>query len=555
MRVYELAKKLKIPPRKLLEILSKEGIEGKVSLSNLSSKEVGKIGKLLKKKKPSPGKKLLSRDPVITFLGHVDHGKTSLLDAIRNTQVVKEEFGGITQRIGASEIDFQRKRIVFIDTPGHEAFTAMRAQGAQVTDVVVLVIAADDGVMPQTEEAIDHARAAKVPIIVAINKIDKEGADPEKVKQQLTKYDLTPEEWGGDTICVSVSALTKEGIDKLLEMVILEAEMLELRADPEKEFKGVVIEGEVDRQKGPFSTVLVQEGTLRIGDVLIGGEIWGKVKALINWKGERLKEARLSTPVQVLGLSKVGIPGQIFTRIKDERKARQLAEKVAGEKRIGSLRKREKLTLESIFDSEKKEKYLNVILKTDTQGSLKAVSDTLKGLEEKDIKVKMLHQGIGEVNKADVLLASTASSIIIGFNAEVSPEIDLLAKEEGVEIRKYQIIYEIIDDVKLAIKGLLEPVYKEELVGKAQVREIFRIPKTGAVAGCYVMEGKVLRSNKVKIIRNEEVVGEGIIATLKRFSRDVNEISMGLECGIKVEGAGEIQKEDIIEVYHHQRVE
>jgi len=555
VRVYELAKKLKIPTKKLLNIISKSDISNKVSLSNLSSKEIEKIKNLLRREKPSLKKKLLPRDPVVTFLGHVDHGKTSLLDAIRNTQVAKEEFGGITQRIGASEINFQGKRIVFIDTPGHEAFTAMRAQGAQVTDIVVLVIAADDGVMPQTKEAINHARVAKVPIVVAINKIDKKEANPERVKQQLTKYDLTPEEWGGETICVPVSALTKEGINELLEMILLEAEMLELSANPKGDFKGVVIEGEVDRRKGPFSTILVKEGTLHIGDVLVGGEIWGKVRALINWQGEKSKEVGPSTPVRVLGLSKVATPGQIFIKVKNEKEARRLAEKVAEEKKEGSLSKRERLTLESIFGPEKKEKSLSIVLKTDTQGSLKAVSDTLKSLEEKDVKVNILHQGIGEVNKSDVLLASTASSIIISFNVEVSTEINLLAKEEGVEIRKYRTIYEIIDDIKLAVKGLLEPVYKEELVGKAQVRETFKIPKVGIVAGCYVMEGKVLRGSRAKVIRDKEVVGEGRIVSLKRFNQDVNEVSTGLECGINVQGGpGEVQKGDIIEVYHRQRV-
>ncbi len=554
MRVYELARKLKTPTRKLLDIISKSGMKGKLSLSNLSSEEMKRIKKLLKEKKPSPKEKLPLRDSVVAFLGHVDHGKTSLLDAIRNTQVVEEEFGGITQRIGASEINFRGKRIVFIDTPGHEAFTAMRAQGAQITDIAVLVIAADDGVMPQTKEAINHARAARVPIVVAINKIDKKEADPERVKQQLTKYNLTPEEWGGETICVLVSALTKEGISDLLEMIILEAEMLELRADYKRDFKGVVIEGEVDRRKGPFSTILVQEGVLHVGDVLVGREIWGRVRALINWQGEKSKEAGPSTPVQVLGLSKVATPGQVFIKVRNERTARQLAEKAGEEKRKEGLRKREKLTLESIFAPEKKEKYLNIILKTDTQGSLRAVSDTLKGLEEKDVKTKILHQGVGEVNKSDVLLASITSSIIIGFNVDVYPEINLLAKEEGVAIRKYQTIYEIIDDVKLAIQGLLEPVYREELVGRAQAREIFKVPKIGIVAGCYVMEGKITRGSRTKVVRDKEVVGEGIIVSLKRFNQDVNEVSMGLECGINLQGPGDVQKGDIIEVYHRQLV-
>jgi len=558
LRVYELARKLKVPTKKLLEVLSEWGIEGKTNLSSLTSREAEEIEELLKEKPPEkkPREKVLpQRDPIVTLLGHVDHGKTSLLDAIRNTQVAQSEVGGITQRIGASEIYFQGKRIIFIDTPGHEAFTAMRAQGAQVTDIAVLVIAADDGVMPQTEEAISHARAANVPILVAINKIDKENANPERVRRQLTKYNLTPEEWGGETICVEVSALKKKGLDELLEMILLQAEMMELVADPHGKLEAVVVESEVHRKRGPCSTLIVKQGTLKEGDVIVGGEVYGRARALLNWKGERLKEAGPSTPVQILGLSDVSLPGQIFTRVDSERTARRMAEEAKERARLHSLRKREKVTLESIFSSPQKEiKTLNIVLRADTQGSLKAVAGVLANMGDENVKVEVVSQGIGEVKKSDVLLASSSKAIIVGFNVEVSPEIQALASQEKVEIREYQIIYDIIEDIKLAVKGMLEPVYVEELIAKAEVRDTFRIPRVGLVAGCYVTQGKVIRGTTAKIIRNGEAVGEGIITSLKRFDRDVNEISTGLECGMKVEGVDDVQKGDLIEVYQRRRL-
>jgi len=558
LRVYELARKLKVPTKKLLEVLSEWGIEGKTNLSSLTSREAEEIEELLKEKPPEkkPREKVLpQRDPIVTLLGHVDHGKTSLLDAIRNTQVAQSEVGGITQRIGASEIYFQGKRIIFIDTPGHEAFTAMRAQGAQVTDIAVLVIAADDGVMPQTEEAISHARAANVPILVAINKMDKENANPERVRRQLTKYNLTPEEWGGETICVEVSALKKKGLDELLEMILLQAEMMELVADPHGKLEAVVVESEVHRKRGPCSTLIVKQGTLKEGDVIVGGEVYGRARALLNWKGERLKEAGPSTPVQILGLSDVSLPGQIFTRVDSERTARRMAEEAKERARLHSLRKREKVTLESIFSSPQKEiKTLNIVLRADTQGSLKAVAGVLANMGDENVKVEVVSQGIGEVKKSDVLLASSSKAIIVGFNVEVSPEIQALASQEKVEIREYQIIYDIIEDIKLAVKGMLEPVYVEELIAKAEVRDTFRIPRVGLVAGCYVAQGKVIRGATAKIIRNGEAVGEGIITSLKRFDRDVNEISTGLECGMKVEGVDDVQKGDLIEVYQRRRL-
>lgn len=557
MRVYQLARRLNLSTGKLLKLLTSLGIEAKSSLSSLSPKEVRQLEKLaLKKRKPSlKAKKPLSRAPIVTLLGHVDHGKTSLLDAVRQTAVTEEEVGGITQRIGASEVEFQGKRIVFIDTPGHEAFTAMRAHGAQVTDIAVLVIAADDGVMPQTVEAIDHARAAKVPIVVAVNKIDKSEAKSDQVKRQLNKYDLTPEEWGGKTICVEVSALTREGLDGLLEMILLEAEMLELTADPEGDFKAVVIEGEMDRQKGPCSTLLIQEGSLKIGDILVGGASFGKVRALVDWKGKKLKEAGPPTPVRVWGLSDIGTPGGIFRKVESERKARQLAEEVRIEERAKSLTKRDKITLETLYQEQVKEKKaLNIILKTDTQGSLKALRDVLNNLEDEEVRINVVHGGIGEVNKSDVLLAAASKGIVISFSVGTFSESRSLATDERVEIRSYQVIYEMIDDIKKSMQGLLEPRYEEIEIGEVEVREIFRIPKVGVVAGSYITVGKVVRGSKAKIFRGDEIVGEGVVSGLKRFDKDVSEVLTGLECGVNVEGFNEVRKGDLIKVYETKRV-
>jgi len=557
MRVYEVAKKLNLSSGKLMKILADLGIKAKSNLSGLTAEEIKKVREFVLEKKPSPPEeKLVPRAPVVTFLGHVDHGKTSLLDAIRKTTVAQREVGGITQRIGASEVEFQGQRIVFIDTPGHEAFTAMRAHGAQITDIAVLVIAADDGVMPQTVEAINHARAAKVPIIVAINKIDKKEANVERVKKQLIRYDLMPEEWGGETICVEVSALTRQGLDELLEMILLEAEILELKANPDADLRAVVIEGEMDRQKGPLSTLLVQQGILRVGDVLVGGSIYGKVRALINWKGKNLKEAGVSTPVRVLGLSEVGRPGTIFKKVANEREARQLAEKFKEEEREKSLRKKNLLTLESLFQQteENKKRTLNIVLKAEAQGSLKAVFDVLKKLENDEVELNIIHEGVGDVSRSDILLASASKAMVLGFNVGVSPTNRALAKSENVNIREHRIIYELIDDVEKILKGLIEPKYEEITIGKVEVRNIFKIPRVGTVAGCYIVEGKVLRGSRVRVLRDGKTVGEGTIKSLRRFDQDVRELSSGLECGINIEGFKEIRKGDLIEVYERRRV-
>lgn len=557
MRVYQLARQLKISTKELLSLLSEWGIEGKTSLSGLAPEEIEEIQELVKEKPvKTVERRLPPRDPVVAVLGHVDHGKTTLLDTIRNTQIVREEVGGITQRIGASEIHFQENRIVFIDTPGHEAFTAMRRQGAQATDIVVLVVAADDGIMPQTEEAINHAQAAKVPIVVAINKIDKDNANPERVKRQLTRYELTPEEWGGETICVEVSALRGEGVEELLEMLLLQAEIMELSGDPQSELQAVVIESEIDRYKGPFSTLIVKQGTLRVGDVIVGGEVYGRVRALINWKGERVKEATLSTPVQVLGLSDVSTPGQVFSRVDSEKTARGMAEEVREENRRKNLRRKEKVTLESILGTpeEKEVKTLNLIIKADSQGSLKAVVDSLVNLGDDEVKVEIVSQGVGEVSKSDVLLASTSEAIILGFNVDASSDVQSIADQEQVEIRRYQVIYDVLDDIKRALQGMLAPVFEEDLIAKVEIRDTFRVPRVGTVAGCYVTEGRITRGAKAKIIRDGEVIGEGPVVSLKRFEKDVNTVSTGLECGVKVEGAEEVQKGDLLEVYQQRRV-
>ena len=556
MRIYQLARKLNLSNQELLKVLSQLKIKGKTSVSGLSAQEIKRVEGKLVKKKPSPKEKgLIPRTPVVTLLGHVDHGKTSLLDAVRKTNVAGGEVGGITQKIGASEVECKGKKIVFIDTPGHEAFTNMRAHGTQVTDIAVLVVAGDDGVMPQTIEAINHARAAKVPIMVAINKIDKAETKSERVRKQLSKYDLVPEKWGGETIFVEVSALKGQGLDEFLEMILLEAEMLELKAEPEGDFQGVVIEGELDRQRGPCVTLLVQKGTLEIGDILVGGSTYGRVRTLINWKGETVKKAGPSMPVRVLGLSDVSMPGDTFRKVKNEKEARQTAESIKEKEREKGLIKRDIFTLESLSQPEEEQKTMNIIVKVDTQGSLRAISDTIKNLESEEVKIDILHAGVGEVQKSDILLASASQAIIINFNTVASSANRDLAKEEGVNIRNYQVIYGMIDDIKKMREGLIEPRYEEKEVGEAQVREVFSIPKAGKIAGSYVSEGKMTRGSKVKILRGEEVIGEGVIGSLKRFNRNASEVLTGLECGINIDGFSNIEKGDLIKAYESIRVE
>jgi len=492
------------------------------------------------------------RPPVVTVMGHVDHGKTSLLDAIRKADVASKEAGGITQHIGAYTVSLPSgKEVVFLDTPGHEAFTAMRARGAKVTDIVILVVAADDGVMAQTKEAIDHANAAGVPIIVAINKIDKPEANPERVKRELAELGLIPEEWGGDTIFCEISAKKKIGIEDLLEMLALQAEVLELKADPNRPAKGNVIEAKLDKGRGPVATVLIKEGTLHVGDAIVCGLHYGKIRAMINDKGKRIKEAGPSMPVEIQGLSGVPNAGDEFVVLPDEKKAREVAEYRQRKEREAALAKTTKISLDSIFEKmqESELKELNIVLKTDVQGSLEALKESLKKLSTKDIKVNIVRGGIGAISESDILLASASDAIVIGFNVRPTPQAKSVAEKEHVDVRFYNVIYQAIDDVKNAMVGLLEPVYEEEILGKAEVRQTFRVPKVGTVAGCFVLEGVIRRNAEARLLRDNVVVYTGKIASLRRFKDDVKEVQAGYECGIGLEKFNDIKVGDVIEAF------
>jgi translation initiation factor IF-2 len=495
------------------------------------------------------------RSPVVTVMGHVDHGKTTLLDAIRQTNVVDSEVGGITQHIGAYQVEKKGRKITFIDTPGHEAFTAMRARGAQVTDMAVLVVAADDGVMPQTKEAIDHARAARVPMIVAINKIDKKDADQARVKRQLGELGLTVEEQGGEVICVPVSAREKKGLDALLEMILLVADLSELRANPHRAALGTVIEGKLDRSRGPMATVLVQNGTLKVGDNLVVGSIYGRVRAMFDYQGEPVKKATPSTPVAILGLSDVPRAGDTFEVVPDEKGAKSLAQERA-EKEVVAGRRLPRLTLDEIYAQIQagKVKELLVILKGDVQGSLEPVRNSLQRLGDEKIRVRIIHEGTGNITESDVNLAIASGAIIIGFNVQADPTPRSMAEMEGVEIRQYEVIYKLIEDVEKALQGLLEPVYEDVVLGRAKVRAVFHISKRGKVAGVYVEEGEIRRNAQAKVIRDGEVVYDGQIASLKRFKDDVKEVAAGFECGIGLDGFEDLEEGDIIEVYKKERV-
>ncbi|MEW5803283.1 MAG: translation initiation factor IF-2 [bacterium] len=500
---------------------------------------------------------LVPRPPVVTVMGHVDHGKTKLLDAIRKTNVASNEYGGITQHIGAYKVRLKGGDVVFLDTPGHEAFTAMRARGAQVTDVVILVVAADDGVMPQTVEAVNHARAAGVPIVVAINKIDKPEANPERVKNDLAKMDLMPEDWGGKTIFVEVSAKAQLGIDNLLEMLLLEAEMLELKADPTRMAKGTIIEAKLHRGRGPVATVLVQNGTLRVGDPFVTGLYYGKVRALIDDQGKNVKEAPPSTPVEILGISGVPQVGDSFIVVSDERKARLISTIRLEKQRTEGLRKTAKVTLEDLYDRIKKGevKELKVILKADVQGSVQAISDSLERLSTPEVNLKVIHGSVGAITESDVMLGSSSEAIILGFNVRPEPKAANLAERESVDIRSYTIIYDLIKDVQSAMKGMLEPTYKEIILGRAEVRQVFSIPKVGAIGGSYVLEGKILKGSKLRLLRDNIVIYEGKITSLRRFKDDAREVQSGYECGIGLENFNDLKPGDIIEDYELQEVE
>lgn len=490
------------------------------------------------------------RPPVITVMGHVDHGKTSLLDAIRSTNVTAQEAGGITQHIGAYTVNVNGKPITFLDTPGHEAFTSLRARGAQVTDIAILVVAANDGVMPQTVEAINHAKEAGVPIIVAINKIDVTGANPERVKQELTEHGLIVEEWGGDTIAVPVSALHRQGIDELLEMVLLVAEMQELKANPNRRAKGTIIEAELDKGRGPVATVLVQNGTLRVGDSIVAGTAYGRVRAMMDHTGKRLKEAGPSTPVQVLGLSEVPEAGDIMYSVEDDKLAKQVAEERKEKLKEQQIKASSKLSLDDLFSKIKEGeiKELNLIIKADVQGSVEALRQSLEKLSNDEVRVRTIHGAVGAINESDVMLASASNAIIIGFNVRPSAGVNELAKKENIDIRLYRVIYNAIEDIEAAMKGMLEPEFKEVIIGHAEVRETFRISGVGVVAGCYVTDGKIIRNGDVRLVRDGIVIYEGSIESLKRFKDDVREVASGYECGIGLANFNDIKVGDIIEV-------
>ncbi|MCX7710959.1 MAG: translation initiation factor IF-2, partial [Clostridia bacterium] len=499
---------------------------------------------------------LVPRPPVVVVMGHVDHGKTSLLDAIRETNVIESEAGGITQHIGAYTVKIHDRNITFLDTPGHEAFTAMRARGAQVTDIAILVVAADDGVMPQTIEAINHAKAANVSIIVAINKIDKPGANPDRVKQELTEYGIVAEEWGGDAIMVPVSAKKRMNIDSLLEMVTLAADVLELKTNPNRQAKGTIIEAKLDKARGPVATVLVQRGTLNIGDSIVTGTTVGRIRAMTDDKGHKVKKAGPSTPVEILGLPEVPEAGEIFYAITDEKVARQLADKRKLKQREQQMKASAKVSLEDLFTQikEGKVKDLNIIVKADVQGSVEAVKQSLEKLSNDEVRVKIIHGGVGAINEADVTLASISNAIIIGFNVRPGANVQEAASNAGVDMRLYRVIYNAIEDVQAAMKGMLEPTFKEVVLGHAEVRQIFKVSGVGTIGGCYVTDGKIARNSEVRIVRNGIVVHEGKLDSLKRFKDDAKEVAQGFECGMQIERYNDIKEGDIIEAFIMEEV-
>jgi translation initiation factor IF-2 len=564
--VRQLADILKVEPIKVIKQLMRKGIMANVNqtidfdTASTTAADFGYDAKAAKERGASPSRKergkgkakgkLTVRPPVVTVMGHVDHGKTTLLDAIRKTNVTAREAGAITQHIGAYQALLDGRKITFLDTPGHEAFTVMRARGAQATDIVILVVAADDGVMPQTVEAIDHAKAAKVPIVVAINKIDKPDANPERVKQQLADLGLVIEEWGGDTVCVPISAKQGQGIADLLENLFLVADILELKADPDSTAEGVIIEAKLDKTKGPLATLLVQKGTLKRGDVVVAGNAWGKIKAMFDDKGKQVHKAEPSTPVEILGLNEVAKAGDLFTVLPDEHEARSVAEKQK------YLRPRPILSLSALSSqiSDGQIKELNIVLKTDVEGSIEPIKTSIERLGTEKTKARVIHTASGSITESDVLLASASKGIIIGFNTPTSPGAKQLADAEAIGIHHYDVIYKLIEDVDKTLKGMLEPTYGEVLSGRAEVRAVFPRGKVGKIAGVYVMEGKASRDAQVKILRQNKVIGDSRVSSLKRFKEDVAEVSTGLECGLGIEGSVDFQTGDVIEFYRRERI-
>jgi translation initiation factor IF-2 len=561
--VKQLADVLKVEPVKIIKQLMRKGIMANINqtldfdTASITAADFGYAAKAEKERRALPSRKgkgkgkLSVRSPVVTVMGHVDHGKTSLLDVIRKTNVTAHEAGAITQHIGAYQALVDGRKITFLDTPGHEAFTAMRARGAQVTDIVILVVAADDGVMPQTVEAINHARAAKVPIMVAINKIDKPDANPERVKQQLADLGLVVEEWGGDTVCVPISAKREQGISDLLENLFLVADILELKADADRAAEGVVIEAKLDKTKGPLATFLVQKGTLKRGDVVVAGGAWGKIKAMFDDTGKQVHKAEPSTPVKVLGLNEVAKSGDLFIVVPNEHEARSIVE----EQKYSRLRPTLSLSALSSQISDGQIKELNIVLKTDVEGSIEPIKTSVERLGTEKTKARVIHAASGSITEGDVLLASASKGIIIGFNTPTSPGATQLANVEAVGIQHYDVIYKLIEDMDRTLKGMLEPTYTEVLRGRAEVRAVFPSSKLGKIAGVYVTEGKIWRDAQVKILRQNKTVGESRVSSLKRFKEDVTEVAAGLECGLGIEGSIDFQTGDIIEFYRKERVE
>ena len=491
------------------------------------------------------------RDPVVVVMGHVDHGKTSILDAIRNTAVTATEAGGITQHIGAYRVDVNGQMITFLDTPGHAAFTSMRARGAMATDIAVLVVAADDGIMPQTIEAINHAKAANVQIIVAINKMDKEGANPDRIKQQLTEYSLVPEEWGGDTICVPVSAKTGEGIESLLESILLVAEVAELKANPNRAAKGVVIEARLDKGRGPIATLLVQNGTLNVGDIIVAGTAVGRVRVMVNERGQRMKSAGPSVPAEVMGLAETPNAGDAFDAVSDERLARELVEQRKQKEKEDKFNAQHKVTLDNLFSSlqEGEMKELNIVVKADVQGSVEAVTQNLEKLSNEEVRVKVIHGGVGAINDSDVMLAGVSNAIIVGFNVRPDSGAQAAAERDGVEMRMYRVIYDCMEEIEAAMKGMLAPKFREVELGKVEVRTVMNLSSAGKIAGSYVLEGKITRNAKIRVVRDGIVVTEDEIASLRRFKDDVKEVASGFECGIGLTKFNDIKEGDIFEAF------
>jgi len=494
---------------------------------------------------------LVPRPPVVTIMGHVDHGKTSLLDYVRKSKVIDKEAGGITQHIGAYYVHTSHGDLVFLDTPGHEAFTAMRARGAKVTDLIVLVVAADDGVMEQTIEAIDHAKAANIPIVVAVNKIDKANADPEKVRRELSKYGFVSEEWGGDTLFSEISAKTGRGVDELLDSILLQSEILESKANYKKHARGVIIEARLDKNRGPFATVLIRDGTLNQGDFFVCGENYGRVRAMLNDRGQKIKAAMPSMPVEIYGISDVPMAGDDFIVTSDEKKAKLISEHRKSKARLDTVTTRDSVSLDNLFDriKEGEVKELNIIIRADVQGSAEALIDSLTKLSTEDVKLKVIHGGTGAVTESDVMLASASNAIVICFNVRANPVVKALAAKENVDLRFYDVIYKVIEDVRSAMAGLLEPVYNENIIGRADIKQIFHVSKVGTVAGCYVTDGKIERGAKVRLLRDDVVVFDGNLSSLKRFKDDVKDVSSGFECGVGLENYNDIKPGDVFEFY------